>query len=80
MDGNDITRHNTTMPVFPKGMNLWERILCVLGYHKRETRQTAKGHCYGFQTDEGERRGIFGIHDEKPMKLRDQCGRCHTLL
>lgn len=35
---------------------------------------------YGMQTEEGKRRGIFGIHDETPMKLRDQCGRCNTLL
>lgn len=80
MDGDDITSHNSTMPVFPNSMRLPHRILCVLGYHKSETRQSAPGHCYGFQTDEGERRGIFGIHDAKPMRLRNQCGRCNTLL
>lgn len=80
MDGDDITRRNESMPWFPKEMPIWRRVQCLLGYHKRETRQSAKGHYYGFQTEEGERRGIFGIHDDTPMKLRDQCGRCHTLL
>ncbi|HEX8615652.1 MAG TPA: hypothetical protein VF800_30590 [Telluria sp.] len=80
MDGDDITRHNESMPQFPDELPIWRRVQCLLGYHKRETRQSAKGHCYGFQTEEGERRGIFGIHDERPMKLRHQCGRCHTLL
>lgn len=80
MNGDDIKWSNESMPRFPKAMPLWQRVLCVLGYHKRETRQSAKGHCYGFQTEEGKRRGIFGIHDEAPMKLRDQCGRCGALL
>lgn len=79
-NGDSITHRNEHMPVFPKGTPLHHRVLCVLGYHKRETRQTAKGHCFGIQTDEGKRRGIFGIHDETPMKLRDQCGRCNVLL
>ena len=80
MDGDDITCRNTTMPYYPKGMPLWQRVPCLLGYHKRETRQTSKGHCYGIQTEEGLRKGVFGLHDEKPMKLRDQCGRCGALL
>ena len=80
MDGDDITYRNESMPYFPKGMPLWQRALCVLGYHKGETRQSAKGHCYGVQTEEGERKGVFGLHDEKPMKLRDQCARCGALL
>lgn len=80
MNGDDIRGANTSMPWFPDGMPLWQRVLCLHGYHKRETRQSAKGHCYGFQTEEGKRRGIFGIHDEEPMKLRDQCARCRTLL
>jgi|CXWK01.1.fsa_nt_gi hypothetical protein len=80
MNGDDIKWDNRSMPRFPKGMSLWQRVLCLLGYHKWETRQSAKGHCYGVQTEEGKRRGIFGIHDETPMKLRDQCGRCGTLL
>jgi hypothetical protein len=80
MDGDDIKIHNNSMPWFPEGLPLWQRILCLLGYHKRETRQTAPGHCYGLKTEEGERKGIFGLHDETPMKLRDQCGRCHALL
>lgn len=80
MNGDDITQHNDTFPVFPDGMPFYQRVLCLFGYHKRETRQTAKGHCYGVQTDEGERKGIFGLHDERPMKLRDQCPRCKSLL
>ncbi len=80
MNGDDIKNYNTSMPHFPSRMPFWQRVLCLFGYHKRETRQSAKGHCYGFQTEEGERRGIYGIHDEQPMKLRDQCGRCDTLL
>lgn len=80
MDGDDITWRNEKMPYFPKKMPLWQRVLCLLGYHKSETRQTAKGHRYGFQTEEGERKGVFGLHDEEPMKLRNQCGRCGTLL
>lgn len=80
MNGDDIVWHNNSMPHFPVGMPLWQRVMCVLGYHRRETRQTAIGHCYGVQTAEGIRRGIFGIHDENRAKLRDQCGRCNVLL
>ena len=80
MNGDDIKWDNRSMPHFPNGMPLWQRVLCLLGYHKSETRQSANGHCYGVQTEEGKRRGIFGIHDETPMKLRDQCGRCGKLL
>lgn len=79
MNGQDIYWKNETFPRYPNGMPLWQRILCLLGYHKWETRQTEPGHCYGFQTEEGERKGVFGLHDETPMKLRDQCGRCNTL-
>jgi hypothetical protein len=80
MDGDDIKGYNKHMPSFPLGMPLWQRVMCVLGYHKEETRQTAKGHRFGFDTDEGKRKGIFGLHDESPMKLRNQCGRCGKLL
>jgi hypothetical protein len=56
-------------------------VFCVFSdITKKETRQSAKGHCYGFETEEGKERGIKGIHDKDPMKLRDQCGRCGTLL
>lgn len=79
MNGDDITQRNESMPVFPEGLPLWRRILCLLGYHKWETRQSAPGHCYGFETDEGRRKGRFGLHDEDPLKLRDQCPHCHTL-
>lgn len=78
-NGDDITWSNDTIPVFPDGMPLWQRVLCLLGYHKWETRQTAKGHCFGVQTEEGRRKGVFGLHDEEPLKLADQCGRCGTL-
>ena len=70
MDGDDIRWSNDTMPSYPEGMKLWEKIVCLLGYHKSETRQTALGHRYG----DGR------LHDDKPMKLRDQCGRCGSLL
>lgn len=83
MNGDDITEYNDRLPRvenwFPGGMKWWQKILCVLGKHKWETRQTAKGHCYGFETEEGKRKGIFGLHDEEPMKLRDQCSRCKVL-
>jgi hypothetical protein len=79
MNGDDIINTNDTMPVFPIGMRLYRRILCVLGYHVWETRQTAPGHCFGVQTAEGERKGKFGLHDESPLPLRDQCGHCFTL-
>lgn len=69
-NGDDITRRNQSMPWWPKEMPLWQRVTCLFGYHKRETRQTAKGHRYGDGT----------LHDDRPMKLRDQCGRCFTLL
>ena len=80
MNGDDITKSNQTLPRWPNNMPLWQRVLCLFGYHKRETRQTAKGHCFGVKTAEGERKGVFGLHNEKPMKLRDQCDRCNTLL
>lgn len=76
MNGDDIKWQNESMPYFPPEMKWWQRILCLLGYHKRETRQTAKGHRW-FPTKEEP----FGVlHDDRPMKLRDQCGRCGTLL
>ncbi len=79
MNGDDITTRNESMPYFPGGMPFWQRVLCLFGYHKWETRQSAKGHCFGFETEEGKRKGRFGLHDESPLKLRDQCCRCHTL-
>jgi hypothetical protein len=79
MNGDDIVFHNNTMPWFPKDMSFWQRVLCLFGYHKWETRQTVKGHCYRVETEEGKRRRIFGIHDESPLRLREQCGRCGTL-
>lgn len=79
MNGDDITSSNNTMPYFPKEMSLYRRICCLLGYHKWETRQTAKGHRYGYETEEGKRKGIYGLHDETPMKLRNQCVHCGTL-
>ena len=70
MDGDDIKWRNSSMPSYPDNMPLWQRIMCLLGYHKSETRQTAPGHRYG----DGQ------LHDDSPMKLRDQCGRCGILL
>jgi hypothetical protein len=71
MDGDDIKWSNESLPRWPKGMPLWQKVLCLFGYHKRETRRTGPNH--------------MGFWDAKPqplpnMKLRDQCGRCHTLL
>lgn len=79
MDGDDITSCNNSIPWWPEGMPVWQKVLCLLGYHKWETRQTAKGHCYGIETEEGIRKGKHGLHDENPMKLTDQCARCQTL-
>lgn len=46
----DITWRNERMPVYPEGMALWQRIRCVLGYHKPEPRQTAHDHkCPGMK-------------------------------
>jgi hypothetical protein len=64
----DIHWRNETMPVFPDGMPLWARVLCLLGYHNAEPRQCDDHHCYGDGTPSNN------------MKLRDQCGRCGTLL
>ncbi len=65
MNGDDITQRNDSMPWYPAEMNLFRRAQCLLGYHKREKRQTFR----------------FGSETRKePMQLRDQCGRCHTLL
>lgn len=79
MNGDDISRINDSLPWWPKGMPLWQKIMCLLGYHKWETRQSEKGHCYGFETEEGKRNGKCGLHDESPMKLRDRCCRCESL-
>lgn len=46
MNGDDITNHNHSMPWFPEHMRWWERVLCVLGYHKAETRKTGPDHKY----------------------------------
>ena len=66
MDYDDIIQRNDSMPYYPKEMSLWQRILCILGYHKAEKRM-AKNHRIG----NGE------IID---LPLRDQCSRCHALL
>lgn len=78
-NGDDITWRNETMPAWPPGLPLWKKITCLFGYHVWETRRTAPGHRFGFDTEEGKRKGVFGLHDEAPMKLRDQCGRCGQL-
>lgn len=79
MNGDDITHNNRSMPWWPTGTPLWRKVLCLFGYHKWETRQSAKGHCFGFETEEGKRKGRFGLHDESPMKLADQCPHCLSL-
>lgn len=79
MNGDDITQRNESIPWFPDGLSLFRRIKCLLGYHVFETRQSAKGHCYGYETEEGKRKGVFGLHDESPLKLRSQCKHCLTL-
>lgn len=78
-DYDDIEWSNDSLPHFPKEMNIFQKIMCLFGHHKWEKRQTSKGHCYGFETEEGKERGIKGIHDKDPMKLRDQCSRCCSL-
>lgn len=45
-NGDDIIYYNESIPVFPDCMPLWQRVLCILGYHKRETRQTGPTHKY----------------------------------
>ena len=70
MDGQDIEFHNESMPWFPEGMTLYQKVKCLLGYHKWERRNAAKDH--------------KGWVDGKPidlgnMRLRDQCGLCGTL-
>jgi hypothetical protein len=46
MNGDDITSSNPTMPLWPKGMKLRHKILCLFGYHLRETRKTGPMHKY----------------------------------
>ena len=77
---SDLPHNNDSMPRWPKAMPAWQRLMCVLGYHKRMENFTPVGHCFGHQTEEGRRRGIYGIHDESPLRLRDKCSRCGTLL
>lgn len=36
--------HDDYMPKYPPTMPLWQRVLCVLGYHKREARYTESSH------------------------------------
>lgn len=67
MNGDDITHSDANLPIFDEGTPLWKRVLCVLGYHKRETRVAPR------------RRNGYGDMIG-PSKLRDQCGRCHTYL
>jgi hypothetical protein len=46
MNGDDISSSNDTMPYWPRGMKLHHKVLCLLGYHFRETRQTGPHHKY----------------------------------
>lgn len=63
----DISWSNKTVPIFPNGLSLWGRIVCLLGYHMPQARRTGPNH----------RGGDGSLMD---FKLRDQCGRCGTLL
>lgn len=66
-DGQDIYGSgNTRMPQYPAGMPLWQRILCLLDYHKMEIRYAPR------------RIRDDGMVLE-PMRLRDQCARCRCL-
>ncbi len=66
-DGQDIYGSgNTRMPQYPVGTPLWQRILCLLDYHKWEIRFAPRR-----ERDDGV---ILPV-----MRLRDQCVRCHTL-
>lgn len=44
MDGDDIKWRNESMPYFPEEMPLWQRIRCLLGYHKWESRKAGPEH------------------------------------
>lgn len=74
MNGDDIKFRNDSMPWFPDQMPLWQRVLCLFGYHKWESRQCAPDHRFGM-TLAG---GASGLHETR-CALRDQCGRCGTL-
>lgn len=65
-DGNDINGNNTSIPSWPAKMPLWQKVLCLFGYHKWEMRFASR------------RVRDDGVVLE-PMRLRDQCCRCETL-
>lgn len=66
-DGQDIFGSgNTRMPQYPIGMPLWQRVLCLLDYHKMEIRYAPRRIRNDGRTLE-------------PMRLRDQCVRCRCL-
>lgn len=66
-DGQDIFGSgNNSIPQWPAGMPVWQRVLCLLGYHKMEIRYAPR------------RTRDDGVVLE-PMRLRDQCNRCRTL-
>lgn len=70
-DGDDIRGSgNESLPHWPTGMPLWQKVLCLFGYHKPEVRFAGKrtGYYQGEPTQHG------------TMRLRDQCGRCKSLL
>lgn len=43
-NGDDITWRNENMPDWPKGITLFGKVRCLLGYHKRETRKCLPTH------------------------------------
>lgn len=66
-DYDDIEGSNSSLPWFPDEMNIFQKIMCLFGYHKWEKRESKyKG---------------FGKLEkrEHPLKLRDQCKRCESL-
>ena len=42
----DIKGINTSMPYWPKDMNLFQKILCLFGHHRWESRATGAMHKY----------------------------------
>jgi len=38
--------HNDSMPIYPSEMGFWDRVKCVLGYHKWQEVHTGPGHPY----------------------------------
>jgi len=63
----NISWDNSSMPFFPEGVSLYGRVMCLLGYHLPQERRTGPDH-------------VMGNGNKCDFKLRDQCGRCGSLL